>query len=228
MKLPFKDFEEFANNSLRVDAKYDPLMLIRFVPDDGNDRFYSLIMFDLYKEMDIAFYYSVDNETQKSDFIGCSLSSDEYPINLGWSDIVLVHNEQRIQRVLVDNVTFYRIDDMANLSTPDGSLRWNIHKTLLLYGGDSSVMEGWGAFKNWIGKNFYFERDVGMYILEDRTTRIETPDIFMKRQTELRERQTELRGLIHATQVIIGFLVILLIIYLIVEKRKELGRWMES
>lgn len=224
-KLPFKNFEEFMNHSIRLDTR-DPIGLLSFVQDRKDDRVYALAAYYVYENLDVVFYYTMDEDDQKGEFFGCALLSDDSPSEIGWGNVIATERRQEIEKLVVDDITFNRVDNIFNCSNPEGSLNWDAHTTfLVLYDSNSSIAKGWDAFISWVVTNSYLEKEISMNILKNKTTRIETPVKFKERQAELKERQAELDEIIRNSQMIIAILVAMMIIYLLIERRREIDKW---
>ncbi|RLI93385.1 MAG: hypothetical protein DRO89_00025 [Candidatus Altiarchaeales archaeon] len=216
-KLPFKNFEEFINSSIEVDT-WDPVGFLKFAHDQGDGRVHARIG-RVYEHLDVAFYYTIDKGGQKSEFFGCALLPSDSPKGLRWSDIVVIESRQKIGRIMVDNITFNRVDYIVKYSNSNGSFNWGTNTTILiLYDSNSLIAKGWDAYISWIGTNPYGERELVKDIIEDRTIRIETP-------ARLEERQARLDEIIHSSQIIIAVLVGIMIMILLVERKREIDKW---
>jgi len=217
-ELPFKNFKEFMNHSTEIDS-WDPVGLLRFVQDQKDGRIYALLVYEVCENLDVAFYYTTDRDNQKGEFFGCALLSDNSPEGARWPDIVSTENEQKIGKIMIDNITFNRIDTIGKYSNSNGSLNWDVHTTILvLYDSDSFIAKGWDAFVSWVGTNLYGERELVKNIIEDKTIRIETP-------SRLKKRKAGLDEIIQNSQIIIAILVTIMIIYLLIERRREIDKW---
>lgn len=217
-RLPFKNFGEFAYKSVK-EYTTDPVGVLGLIQDGRERRQYSLNSYDVYENLDVFVYYINYTDTQESEFFGCGLMDGSFPMGMKMSDIILTENVQKIEKLRVDDITFNRVDNVVKYSDINESLNWSMHTTyLVLYNSGSPIARGWDAYVSWISTNFYGEREIATTIIENKTTQMET-------QVGLKKRRDYVNEIIKNSQIIIGVSVMILVLFLLAKRRREMEEW---
>lgn len=130
--------------------------------------------------------------------------------------------ENRVEKVVINDVTFNILKSYIDKSSIDEKMRWHANLTLLIpYVEELPGKRSWDDFIEFRSTDLIMcvDKDVIKDIKEDETTSVEIQDLEPTKPVHVEFNY------LFISRVIVAILVIILILYLIWKKKQELGEW---